>query len=143
MHKIIYVSEATGSFDHAALEDILAVSRQRNDACGLTGLLLYYPERGSRPASFLQVLEGRLADIEETYWRISQDVRHQNVTLLSCTPMEQRIFGDWTMGLEYVTEADLDRALPGSAPRDPSAIRMRDLVHNVDLAELLLVKHLA
>ena len=62
--QLVYVSEATAPISAAELERILAVSRERNAAAGVTGMLIC----GSQ--AFFQVLEGEAGDVEAVYARI-------------------------------------------------------------------------
>lgn len=97
MHQLVYVSAATSVVSSADLNDILDVSRRNNRACGVTGLLLHI-EKG-----FLQVLEGPEAAVTETYARISRDSRHFNCRVMIQQEVEQRLFGDWSMGFDHLT----------------------------------------
>ncbi len=42
------------------------------------------------------------------------------------------------MGLEYVTDDDLQQVLPGFTPNDPDAVRIHDLIQDAAVAEMLL-----
>ena len=52
MRQLLYVSDTKYDLSHEALEEILAVSRRKNGAAEVTGLLL------NLDGGFLQVLEG-------------------------------------------------------------------------------------
>lgn len=98
----IYSSAATDeNLPKESLEEILEQSRENNARAGITGMLLY--EGGS----FFQVLEGEDTTVEATYQRIEQDPRHDRVTKLISEPIEDRAFGEWTMGYPRVTKKDL------------------------------------
>ncbi len=88
--QLIYVSRPLG-YDPQQLADILTVSRARNAAAGITGLLL------SRWDLFLQILEGSHEAVEGTFARIRRDLRHVEVTLLHSGPAEARFFPGWDM----------------------------------------------
>ena len=99
--RIIYVSHArlvgTGDGDGAEalareVEGILAVSRRNNARVGVTGALIF------NRSTFGQVLEGPEAAVEETYVRIEADPRHRDVEVLDLRSVEERAFGDWSMG---------------------------------------------
>lgn len=88
--QLIYASRAAlPALDLAA---ILAVSRPRNEAAGITGYLL------AGPHWFVQVLEGEEAAVAETYARIGADPRHGDVTLIGTRTVRRRSFPRWSMG---------------------------------------------
>ncbi len=138
VHKILYSSRATAGMNQDELEQILKVSRRNNERAQLTGMLLHHPPTQLYPATFLQVLEGERDVLEVAYARIAEDPRHDNLKLLSSRPAEHRLFGEWSMGLEYVTDTDLQRVLPGFSSDDPEAVRIQDLTENPAVAEMLL-----
>ena len=138
VHKILYSSVATVEMDRPELERILHVSRRNNEPAQLTGMLLHHPATHLHPATFLQILEGEREALEAAYARIAEDPRHTDLNLLSSQPAERRLFGAWSMGLEYITDDDLKRVLPGFAPDDPDAVRIQDLTENPAVAEMLL-----
>lgn len=50
--------------------------------------------------SFMQVLEGEEAAVDETYARLQKDPRHTGVMLIDRSPIEARSFGQWGMGFK-------------------------------------------
>ena len=90
--RLVYVSAATELLDDAALATLLAESRARNAADGITGMLLY------TDGSFIQVLEGRPAAVRASYARIRVDARHTRVTTVFEEESAGRDFAEWTMG---------------------------------------------
>ena len=84
-----------------ALDAILEQSRTNNAAIDVTGMLLY--ESGA----FFQVLEGERSVVEALYKRLAGDERHGNVIKLIQEPIEQRSFGDWSMGYPRVSREQL------------------------------------
>lgn len=107
--QLIYVSSATRELSDSELDEILDVSLRLNQPKEITGMLLY--SRGS----FMQVLEGEQAVVEETYARICRDVRHHGVIQLMNEPVPAREFASWRMGFRRLTERDAE-AHPGYAP---------------------------
>ena len=93
------------------IRSILAASRIRNQANGITGALLF------TSLGFAQVLEGRREAVESLFERIGADPRHSDVTVLSFTPAERRSFPDWSMGF---------CGKPASAGSDPLAYLLAD-----------------
>jgi hypothetical protein len=76
---------------------LLGAARTVNAKMGLTGMLLY------KNGCFLQVIEGRLRELEQVYAKIEQDPRHTCVTLLR-TDYGPRQFPGWTMGFQNLTD---------------------------------------
>ncbi len=106
MYQYLYVSSAVELFSEAQLSDLLKTSRARNEASGLTGLLLYV--RGS----FIQLLEGEREAVDATRTRIAADPRHRGMITLLEGDCAQRDFPDWAMGFQRVNEAQAAQ-LPG------------------------------
>ncbi|MCV6612494.1 MAG: BLUF domain-containing protein [Amphritea sp.] len=84
-----------------SLEEILEQSRTNNARQNITGILLF------DSGSFFQVLEGDREQIEALLKRIKFDSRHTQMTLLITEPIEERSFGEWSMGYPKVTKEDL------------------------------------
>lgn len=88
------------------LKHLLEVSRSRNSASGVTGLLLY------ANGNFIQLLEGEKEDVLATRARIEEDPRHRGLVVLLEGPCEKRDFQDWSMDFRKVNKADGDM-IPG------------------------------
>ena len=101
-----YASAATTPFDSNELFELLSKARTNNQALGVTGMLLYHE------GSFIQILEGDQETVEALYAKISQDPRHSNALLLFRRTVEERSFGDWTMGF-YLVDTSVASSLPG------------------------------
>jgi Sensors of blue-light using FAD len=104
--RCIYVSAATRPFDRAALRALLDSSRRNNARLDVTGMLLHID------GSFFQILEGTEIAVTGLFTKIGADKRHGRIVKLIQEPIEERSFGDWSMGLADVTAADL-RTVPG------------------------------
>ena len=103
----IYCSAATNAaLTPAELDAILEVSRTNNAKAGITGMLLY------QDGSFFQILEGDRAVVAALYDKIGCDKRHARVTKIVLESIEQRAFGEWTMGYPRVSRAQLAE-IPG------------------------------
>ncbi|WP_313070857.1 BLUF domain-containing protein [Melaminivora sp.] len=89
--RLLYVSRAVDT-SPAAIEAILAQSRQHNPASGITGVLCY------GGGIFLQAIEGGRRVVSELFGHIQRDARHRDVELLSFEEISERRFGGWTMG---------------------------------------------
>lgn len=90
--RLLYASRAASPLTAPVIESILAQSRRNNTDRGLTGLLCYSDD------IFLQVLEGSRDDVCETFNAIVRDDRHANVRILIFDEIQERKFGNWTMG---------------------------------------------
>lgn len=77
----------------AALTEIHRTSQRNNARCDVSGLLLY------SKGNFLQVLEGRASTLDRICQKISADPRHTDIEFLCRTPLVERNFGNWNMGL--------------------------------------------
>ena len=94
MLQLVYISTARAALSAAEHEAILVSSRRNNARCGVTGLLVVGGRR------FLQALEGPDSAVLETFARIQADPRHFALVRLTCGPIAETGFGDWSMGFE-------------------------------------------
>jgi hypothetical protein len=101
---IAYVSSASLPMRMADLESILARSRVRNAADGVTGALVY------NEGSFVQYIEGPQAGLEATWARIRNSSAHGQIIELLNEPVGSRSFANWHMGYTEATRQQL-RAL--------------------------------
>lgn len=97
LHRIIYRSQCAIPGAPTEVDEevatIVAASRGRNAAAGVTGVLLH------SDATFTQVLEGTLPALEAVYDRITADLRHTSFELLQFGPIGERDFTGWGMVL--------------------------------------------
>lgn len=107
--QLIYVSKASIPLSHAGLRALIEVAAGFNASRGVTGLLLYANE------TFMQVLEGGVADVDAVMERILRDKRHHDINILAKSAVMAREFGRWSMGLHEVGSEDI-RSLPAYAP---------------------------
>ena len=106
IYNLIYSSTAHHEMTFDELMEILERARQKNTELDITGMLLY------RDRDFLQVLEGSKDIVLSLYQKIQRDKRHDHVNLISITPVQSRIFPDWTMGFVDLENIDL-KSIPG------------------------------
>jgi FAD-dependent sensor of blue light len=99
-YSLAYESQASVPLTAPDLLDLLRHSRANNARLGVTGILLY------RHGTFLQVLEGPRAQVDELYATIARDPRHHDVSTVLAEDRRGRRFPDWTMGF-----ADVDGEL--------------------------------
>lgn len=72
-------------------EAIADGAAERNEAQGISGVLLY------TPSHFVQALEGPKDAVLKTFQRISADMRHEGVLVVSEKPVGERLFRGWGM----------------------------------------------
>ena len=114
---ILYRSEALTPEGGAAEQDILATSRRKNAAAGLTGFLhresdVYY-----------QWLEGPEPEVLKAFDRIRSDDRHGDVEVLDRQQTETRSFPTWSMGYgNSKTTSLFDWAADHDAPLHPPRV---------------------
>jgi Sensors of blue-light using FAD. len=90
LYRIIYASRAEG-VSKQDINDILAACERNNPRRHITGMLLF--DNGH----FLQLLEGRRAAVSERLLKIARDPRHHDLEVLTCGPIDARLFTDWSM----------------------------------------------
>jgi hypothetical protein len=90
--RLLYASRSD-ALTPEMIESILAQSRMRNPALGLTGILCHGGD------VFMQVLEGGRETVNQLYGQLLRDTRHRDVTLLHYEEITERRFAGWTMGL--------------------------------------------
>jgi hypothetical protein len=98
MHQFVYVSSAINLFSDAQLAELLEVSRRRNTANNVTGLLIY------AHGNFIQLLEGVKEDVTATRTRIESDPRHRGMITLLEGECDKREFEDWSMAFEKLDD---------------------------------------
>ena len=108
--RLLYFSESqlgvAGGSRLASLRDILKASSRNNKAAGITGALVFDDHW------FVQALEGERAAVWATLRRIEDDERHAEVVVIDARQIEQRVFGNWWMGLATRTERTADAFAP-------------------------------
>lgn len=112
--RLLYASRLASGAGGDVIESILAQSRNKNPALGITGVLCHGGD------VFMQVLEGGRAPVNALYNKIAGDSRHREVVLLHYEEIHERRFGGWTMGqvnlakinpstlLKYLEKPELD-----------------------------------
>jgi hypothetical protein len=92
---LIYSSEAAPGLAADELEGMLAESRIRNKAHGITGVLLLVE------GAFLQILEGEKNDVDSLMERIHRDPRHHGIKVFYEEEVDECAFESWSMA--YLT----------------------------------------
>ena len=106
--QLIYLSSLADIKLEPEIGKILESSVRRNEANGITGMLLY------ANGNFMQVLEGEQQAVEDTYARICADPRHYDIIDLIKAPIAQRQFAQWSMGYQHLS-AEFLRKFPSYA----------------------------
>jgi hypothetical protein len=99
--QVSYVSRSSEPISARQLLALLLQCRENNTAVGVTGMLLYANR------TFLRVIEGDDAVIDDLVAKILLDPRHAEVQMVSRKAIESRDYADWSMGFEQVTDERL------------------------------------
>ncbi len=97
--RMLYASRAD-AVGPEMIDSILAQSRAKNPALGITGVLCYGGD------VFMQVLEGGRSTVNTLYNDIVRDRRHHDVTVLYYEEISERRFSGWTMGQVNLTRVN-------------------------------------
>lgn len=89
--ELTYVSQPAEEMSFLGLMRLLYHSYLRNQALGITGVLIFEDQR------FGQVIEGPAHSIDRLWDKIQKDDRHKNVKLINRKTIERRSFLKWTM----------------------------------------------
>jgi hypothetical protein len=106
MLSLTYFSTSTRHLGKDELLDLLGTIRPRNEALGLTGMLLY------ADGNFTQTLEGPTDVVEETFVKISGDRRHRGVFVALREEIPHRFFPEWAMGFREISGEE-SQSVPG------------------------------
>jgi hypothetical protein len=91
--RLIYSSHSKIEPERARTElgEIFDTARRHNRELGVTGALVVADD------CFAQTLEGEESVVRKLYEGIATDSRHEQVTLLEATNVQDRTFGRWAM----------------------------------------------
>ena len=134
MLRISYISEESAPFSISALLELLQQCHFNNPRFGITGLLMY----GN--GTFLQSIEGDDEAVKALVERISQDPRHRGFRILRKELASDRLYGDWSMRFERLTEESL-RKVPGLREFAIKKFNRDYLDTHLEVADLLLDSH--
>lgn len=91
MKYIVYKSDA--SISEINLLELLESSRKNNKKVSITGILITHGE------GFIQYIEGNEQNIDRLFHeKISQDPRHENISIMIQGSISERNFANWDMG---------------------------------------------
>ena len=99
--RLVYRSRAADIPPEAALDRIFRVSGPKNSGLGLTGAL------GFSGQSYIQLLEGPPANLDDLVRTLVADPRHTDLTILLRGSSERRLLPRWSMA-----RVDLARLTP-------------------------------
>ncbi len=119
---LTYQSRASAPPSNEELNDLVTRARMRNNAHGVTGMLLY--ENGR----FLQTLEGPTKGLETIWASIRQDKRHNDIEVLSQHLVSGRIFSEWDLLLYRKLDQAPKSLLERLRPKNPLAKHIPNLV---------------
>ncbi len=120
--QLLYVSRLAADADSGVVAAVTAVSRPRNDACGISGALLFDGER------FCQMLEGAETEIRALMARIELDPRHCRVMVLIASHCGvPRLTTRWRSGHCNDTALDVFEATPPASAEVALALFMSAL----------------
>ena len=91
--RLFYVSEIVQPLTAADVQVILGASQMKNRRADITGMLVQTADH------FLQVIEGRAADVKKLMGRIARDARHRAVREVLEATSAKRLFPTWSKGL--------------------------------------------
>lgn len=132
LYNVVYCSRAAEGMDAADVERIIASSRRRNPAVGITGLLVF----GS--GVFFQWLEGPRASVTALMATLKADPRHDTVVELTANEeVRERLFPEWDM--EFVESTDIREVLLDALDdaEDPKSVAaLGVLLEHIDASEL-------
>jgi hypothetical protein len=91
MYRLIYKSRSVEPLSWDIVRSITDASEVNNNSRGITGVLL-----ASR-THFMQVIEGNFEDVNALFQRICRDDRHTELSIISYSVIDARLFGGWGM----------------------------------------------
>jgi len=91
MYRLIYRSRSETPVDWGLIDSLLKASEDSNHERDITGVLL------ATKTHFLQVIEGSFEAVNELFYDIAKDPRHDSLQLISFNCVEHRVFPNWTM----------------------------------------------
>jgi hypothetical protein len=122
LYYLIYTSVPARPLKDDELQELLRVAREANMRFKVTGMLICLPE------SFIQLIEGSKAHIEQLYQNIQKDKRHLRVTTLREGLINQRFFPGWAMALK---EQDTSRSyVDVLSLQDQKVLQLFDILEN-------------
>lgn len=91
LYRLVYVSTARADLKQEDIEAILDASQSNNDERYISGYLVH------NAPSFMQLIEGPRAEVDEIFRRILADNRHTGVVRILAEWCRYRAFPNWPM----------------------------------------------
>jgi len=88
-YAITYVSTASQKLSPTEIDELLAISKEKNNQKAITGILLY------QDGNFLQVIEGEKKEILALFEVINKDRRHTNIIKIFGKDIHGRAFDEY------------------------------------------------
>jgi hypothetical protein len=132
MYSLLYVSSAATAFSAEDLRALLKLARENNTRLDVTGMLLY------KDGNFMQLLEGEESAVQGLYDKIVRDPRHKGALTLLKGNVEERSFGQWSMGFRELKSAT-DSGVPGYNDFLNTPLTSGDFVSHPSKAQKLLL----
>ena len=129
--RLIYASRATQPVKAEDIRQILKASHKNNGVDQITGMLCYGQGR------FLQVLEGERGKINDAYFRIMQDKRHDALILLAYEEVSSASFGKWSMGYVGAEDPETRQIIQSTTTLDDFLPEQLSSVEAVNLTKAL------
>ncbi|AUS05992.1 BLUF domain-containing protein [Pseudotamlana carrageenivorans] len=98
LKTICYISDSNRDVTINNLNELYSAAKANNSKNHITGVLVY------KNHNFLQVLEGAQELVDETFERIKNDSRHNNIFKVISTSIEGRIFEDYNFGFTVIDD---------------------------------------
>lgn len=120
--QAIYESKARARITENTIGQIKTTALPNNVAHAVTSILYYDNWR------FLQVVEGRPAQVVETMKQITTNPIHHSVKLRLMSRQSARRFGSWPLGILSVEDFELRRTLKNMGYRNLFQLNVLDAV---------------
>jgi hypothetical protein len=134
MLRVTYISAESYKLSSEDLLAILGKCNENNPRRGLTGMLIY----GN--GTFIQSVEGDEKIVKNTISKISSDTRHKDFKVLSEEITEQRLYDEFNMGFERLTEDSISNITSLKA-LSLKQLNSQFLSKNTQVVEDLLQRH--
>ena len=134
MLRVTYLSAESYKLSSEDLLTILEKCNENNPLLGLTGMLIY----GN--GMFIQSVEGDEKIVKNTISKISSDARHKDFKILSEEITEQRLYDEFNMGFERLTEHSLSN-ITSLKSLSLKQLNSQFLSKNTQVVEDLLHRH--
>ncbi len=120
--QAIYESKARARITESTIGQIKTTALPNNLSHAVTSILYYDDWR------FLQVVEGRPAQVVETMKQITTNPIHHSVKLRLMTRQSTRGFGSWPLGILSVEDFELRRTLKNMGYKNLFQLNVLDAV---------------